>query len=82
MEAGIVFEIHPQWEPPDLENKGLAVGPGNHAYVGMLRREVLDLEEPNLHNTHTLELRIRVLCLLKFTNNIIFSYIFKGYTYK
>lgn len=40
MEAGIIFEIHPQWEPPEVDRNGLAVGPGNHAYASILKQEV------------------------------------------
>ncbi|XP_066273698.1 acid-sensing ion channel 5-like isoform X2 [Branchiostoma lanceolatum] len=34
-DVGLKLHVHPKYEPPELETQGIAVGPGNHAYVGI-----------------------------------------------
>ncbi|XP_035668237.1 acid-sensing ion channel 5-like [Branchiostoma floridae] len=34
-DVGLKLHVHPKYEPPELQTQGIAVGPGNHAYVGI-----------------------------------------------
>lgn len=45
-ETGLFLEIHPQWEAPQVSSKGLAVGPGQHAYISVSRHETIDIKGP------------------------------------
>ncbi|XP_013396194.1 acid-sensing ion channel 5-like [Lingula anatina] len=45
-QTGVIFQVHPQWEPPLVESKGLGASPGFHAFGALKRQETVNIEPP------------------------------------
>lgn len=45
-QVGLKVQVHSPSELPNIENRGIAVGTGQHAYIGFTLSEVENMEPP------------------------------------